>query len=55
MRYVVEPVDLDKLHPVWPNQKVFKIRDLQENYLSKNCYTSEVVAKEIVKNKNLTA
>lgn len=52
MRYVVEPVDLNKDHPVWPGQKVYKIRDLQENYLSTNCYVSEEIAKKIVEKKN---
>ena len=52
LRYIVEPVKLDKDHMVWPGQTVFKLRDLKENYLTKNCYTVESTAQKVADKKN---
>lgn len=52
MRYIVVPVVLDAIHPLWPNEQVFHIKDLHTGLLSFGCYTRLEIAEEIVKRKN---
>jgi hypothetical protein len=53
MRYIVVPHTFDKIHPLWPNEQVFFIKDLTTGRTSFSCYTKIEVAEEICKKKNL--
>lgn len=53
IRFVVHPVSLDEKHPVWPNETVFHVKDLDTGLLSLACYTTYDRAEKVAKNKNL--
>jgi hypothetical protein len=52
MRYIVIEVDLDKDHPHWPNQTVWKLKDTKTGEVSFACYKSPSIAKEMCDRKN---
>ena len=44
MRYIVEPIKLDDIHPNWPGETVYKIFDTWNRYYLLGCYTTEETA-----------
>jgi hypothetical protein len=52
MRYIVEPRDYDSKEPMFPNQKLFHLRDFNTGRLSMGCYTNYSIAENICKIKN---
>ena len=52
MRYLIEKVTLDKTHPLWPNQELFKLRDLNTGRLSFGAYTTMEAAERMKEKKN---
>ena len=51
MRYSIELVVLDKYHPYFPNQSVFKIYDSLKRQFSYGCYTTHAAAEEMLTRK----
>ena len=54
MRFIVMPKTLDNTHPLWPNEEVFYLFDLDKCLLSMSCYTTYERAESIAKRKNST-
>ena len=40
MRYQIQRFKLDKDHPQWPNEQVYRIADNFTGYVSLSCYTT---------------
>jgi len=54
IRYIVVPFVLSKHHPMWPNEQVFYIKDLNNGTLSFSCYKTYEEAEKVAHRKNLT-
>ena len=52
MRYLVQRIVLDKDHPCWPNEEVFKLLDRNTGHVSFGCYTTLEVAQGVADRKN---
>ena len=48
MRYMIERVKLDKLHPLWPEQEFYGILDTQTGRMSLGLYTTYDAAQEML-------
>lgn len=52
MRYIVIAVDLDDDHPLWPNERVYKIKDTKTGEVGYGCYKEMSHAELRAKKKN---
>lgn len=52
IRYIVIDIKPDPHHPNWPNEQLFKIKDLKTGNILYGCYTKREIAESIAVSKN---
>ena len=53
MRYVIQRFKLDKNHPLWADEEVYRIVDTFNGFASFSCYTTLEAAEKMLSRKDV--